>query len=80
MNTDKSDLRNPSGNRVVEKMIIPEYRPVNRVVCEKSLEFLFADKANIFSLALAMVIIFNEARDKKNKTWLYQYMVDRTLA
>jgi len=37
------------------------------------------NKANIISLALAMVRIFNAVRRKKNQAWLRQYRADLTL-
>ena len=37
------------------------------------------NKADILSIALAMVGIFNAVRRKKNQAWLPQYRVDLTL-
>ena len=38
-----------------------------------------SDKANVFGIAIAMVMIFNEVNDKNNHTWLRQYRLDTTL-
>ena len=46
---------------------------------EKLKLFLLRTKHKIFSIAVAMVKIFNAVIGKKNETWLDNYMLDATL-